>query len=78
MRLSRCKTRGLCGLQKPLGFGSFLLEQILADQNLHQFIPVNLTNHAPGTTIVGDVGRIFGQQVTNDLHPVQMQCENGQ
>ena len=39
-------------LQKPLGFGSFLLEQVLANQHLHQLVPVDLADHAPGVVVI--------------------------
>ena len=44
-----------------------LLEQIFAHQRLHQFIPVDLADHTAGIVVVGDVGGILGQQVSNDL-----------
>ena len=70
MKLSRYigyKTRGLCLLQKPLGFGSFFLEQILLDQDLHQLIPVDLADAAAGVVVIGDVGGVFGQKIADDL-----------
>ena len=54
-------------MQKPLGFGSILFEQILANQHLHQLVPVDLTDHATGIVIIGDIGGILGQQVAHDL-----------
>ena len=54
-------------MQKPLGFGSFLLEQVLANQHLHQLVPVDLADHAPGVVVICDIGGIFGQQVADDL-----------
>jgi hypothetical protein len=44
-----------------------LFEQIAPYQCLHQFIPIQLTNHAARIVVVGDIGGIFRQQVTNDL-----------
>ena len=54
-------------MQKPLGFGSFLLEQVLANQHLHQLVPVDLADHAPGVVVIRDIGGILGQQVADDL-----------
>ena len=54
-------------MQKPLGFGSILLEQVFANQHLHEFIPVNFTNHASGVIIVCNIGGIFCQQIPYDL-----------
>ena len=48
-------------------FGLLFLEEIFANQNLHQLIPVDLADHAAGIVVVGDVGGILGQQVSNDL-----------
>ena len=61
------KTRGFCAQQKPLGFGSFLLEQVFPNQHLHQLVPVNLADHTPGTVVIGDIGGIFRQQLADDL-----------
>jgi hypothetical protein len=44
-----------------------LLEQILANQRLHQLVPVNLADHAPGVVVIGDIGGVFGQKITYDL-----------
>ena len=54
-------------MQKPLGFGSFLLEQVLANQHLHQLVPVDFTNHAPGVVVIGNIGGILRQQIADDL-----------
>ena len=54
-------------MQKPLGFGSFLLEQVLANQHLHQLVPVDLADHAPGAAVVGDIGGVLGEEIPHDL-----------
>ena len=46
---------------------SGILEQIALDQRLHQFIPVQLADHAASIIVVGNIGGIFCQQVANDL-----------
>ena len=46
---------------------SFLFKQIFPNQYLHQFITVNLADHAAGIIVVGDVGGILGQQIADDL-----------
>jgi hypothetical protein len=44
-----------------------LVEQIALHQLLEQLVPVQLTDHAAGTIVVGDVGGILGEKITNDL-----------
>ena len=46
---------------------SVLNGQIVADQFLHQFIPVHLTDHAAGIVVIGDIGGIFREQIADDL-----------
>ena len=41
--------------------------QIAADQLLQKLVPIQLADHAAGIVVVGNVGGIFGQQITNDL-----------
>ena len=53
--------------QKPLGLGSFLDAEILAYQNLHQLVTVDLADHGAGIFVIGDVGGVFGQKISDDL-----------
>ena len=50
---------------------SLLLEddlfEVLSDQVFQQFFPVNAGDHLPCAVVVGDVGRVLGQYVTNNL-----------
>ena len=52
--------------QKPLG-ALLVGGQVIANQLLHQFVPIQLTDHASGIVVVRDVGRIFCKKVSNDL-----------
>ena len=62
------KSKRLLQRQKPLGWmGLLLIEKVLANQHLHQLVPVDLADHAAGIVIVGDVGGVLGQQVTDNL-----------
>ena len=44
-----------------------IFKQVTVYQCLEQFVPVNLTNHAAGIIVIGDIGGILCQQVANDL-----------
>ena len=44
-----------------------LLSQISPNQNLQQLIPVNFADQSTGVVVVGDIGGIFGQDVTHNL-----------
>ena len=46
---------------------SILIEQVFLDQDLHQFVPVDLADHAAGAAVVGNVGGICGKQIADDL-----------
>ena len=48
-------------------FGLLFLEEIFANQNLHQLIPVDLADHAAGVVVVGDIGGILGEQIADNL-----------
>ena len=52
---------------KASWLGLRFVNQIFAHQNLHQLVPIDLTDHAPGTTIVGDIGGVLGEQIADDL-----------
>jgi hypothetical protein len=52
--------------QKPPGESVFV-KQIAAQQFLHQLVPIQLTDHASGIVVVGDIGGIFGEQIAYDL-----------
>ena len=41
--------------------------QIAPDQLLQKLVPIQLADHAAGVVIVGDIGRVLGQQVAHDL-----------
>ena len=49
------------------GFVSGLLSQIPPHQHLQQLITVDLADECAGTHVVGDIGGIFGENITNDL-----------
>ena len=66
MKLSRYNTRGFCR-GKSLLAGLFVVCQILPHQLLHQLIPVQLADAAAGVVVVGDIGGVFGKQVSDDL-----------
>jgi hypothetical protein len=51
--------------QKPPD--KLVVEQIAVNQVLQQFITIQLANHASGIVIVGNIGGIFSQKITNDL-----------
>jgi hypothetical protein len=61
------KWEGAFAETKAPGLMSGILEQIALDQRLHQFIPVQLADHASGIVVVGDIGGIFRKQITDDL-----------
>ena len=67
MKLSKYKIGGLCLGKGPLVSLSFVSEQILTNQCLHQFVPVDFTNQAPGIIVVCDVGGVLSQQIADDL-----------
>ena len=54
--------RPLAGVPK-----SILGEQLLPDEHLHQLVPVDLADHASGAVVVGNIGGILSQQVSDDL-----------
>ena len=62
------KSKRLLQRQKPLGWmGLLLIEKVLANQHLHQLVPVDLADHAAGIVVVGDVGGVFGNDVAHQL-----------
>ena len=65
--LEKVQNKRLLPWQKPLGWGSFVFEQVFPYQNLHQLVPVDLADAAAGIVVVGDVGGVFGQKIANDL-----------
>ena len=54
-------------MAKASWLGSFSDGEIIAHQLLHQLVPVQLTDHAAGIVVVGDIGGIFCEQLTDDL-----------
>ena len=52
--------------KSPITF-SVPVFQVTSYQLLEQLITIDLTDHAAGTVVIGDVGRIFGQKIANDL-----------
>ena len=68
VKLVHNKSKRLLLRQKPLGWmGLILIEKVLANQHLHQLVPIDLTDHGTGIVVIGDVGGIFSQQIANDL-----------
>ena len=71
MKFSSCMYNGTkqeaFARAKASWLGSFFFEQIFPNQTLHQLVPVDLTDHAAGIVVVGDVGGVLGQQVAHDL-----------
>jgi hypothetical protein len=57
---------GLLHIKSPQAELRFF-EQIATDQFLQKLIPIQLTNHAACIVVIGDVGGILGEQITNDL-----------
>ena len=64
MKLFYLQNKRLLPWQKPLGVG---LGEILPNQFLQQFVPIQLTDHAAGVVVVRDIGGIFRQQIADDL-----------
>ena len=54
-------------MAKASWLGLVLNRQIIANQLLHQLVPIQLTNHAAGIIVVGNIGGIFCEQVADDL-----------
>ena len=54
-------------MAKASWLGLLLDGEIIAHQLLHQFIPIQLVNHAAGIVVVGDIGGIFCEQIADDL-----------
>jgi len=67
MKFSRYTKEEAFAAGKSLLAGLLFLEQIFPDQDLHQLITVDTADHAAGIVVIGDVGRIFREQITYDL-----------
>ena len=60
--------KGAFALAKaPWRRDSVVVKKVLTNQCLHQLVPVDLADHAAGTPVVGDVGGVFCQQLSNNL-----------
>lgn len=47
--------------------GKSSLKEIIANQFLHELVPINLCDLGAGAVIVGDVSRIFTEEIAYDL-----------
>ena len=66
-KIRAAKKQEAFAVAKASWLGSFSDVEIIAHQLLHQLVPVQLTDHAAGIVVVGDIGGIFCEQVADDL-----------
>ena len=59
------KKGGFRSAEAPFASGS--VKQVMPDQLLQEFVAVELADEAASVIVIGDISRIFGENVTDDL-----------